>query len=91
MTSRHNRGWPQWVLGVPLALVYVLAALFFLNTLTLDGPREDIATSTHAVTLLSAIALLITLAPALRRTLGRWWYAVPLLLTAVAFIRLATV
>ncbi|MFJ3927793.1 hypothetical protein [Streptomyces sp. NPDC090022] len=93
----EDRGCLRWVLGVPLALVHAVAALFCYATLAMrpDGPEDhrtrlDIEASATAVLLVSLTALLITVLPPFRRTLGRWWYAVPLLLSLVAVVRAKT-
>ncbi|MFD7258487.1 hypothetical protein [Streptomyces sp. NPDC059874] len=93
----EDRGCLQWVLGVPLGLLYVPAAYFCVLMLIAevhpddDRMRVDIQTGAHAVFAICLVGLLVSLFPVYRRTLNRWWYALPLLLAAVALIRANTV
>ncbi|QES49558.1 hypothetical protein DEJ50_18850 [Streptomyces venezuelae] len=93
----EDQGCLRWVLGVPLALLYA-PAVYFCALALIAGPgpgdapfREDVQTLSVLSAVLCGAGLLITLTPVFRRTMGRWWYALPLLLTTVALVRAATV
>ncbi|MCX5013343.1 hypothetical protein OG765_20455 [Streptomyces sp. NBC_00555] len=93
----EDQGCLRWVLGVPLGFVYVPALFFCWLALAAqaDPPddiwREGVRTTAHVSIILCAIGLLITLTPVFRRTMGKWWYILPLLLAAVAYVRAETV
>ncbi len=92
----EDRGCLQWVLGVPLGLLYVPAVYFCVLLLSAevdpgdDRMRADMQSGAHAVYAICLVGLLVCLFPVYRRTMNRWWYALPLLLAAVAWIRIAT-
>ncbi|MEU6864977.1 hypothetical protein ABZ924_17120 [Streptomyces sp. NPDC046876] len=80
---------------MPLVLVYLPAAcLCFFMLIAQADPgdgrvRGDIETAAHVVIGISLLGLLLSLLPVYRRTMGRWWYAVPVVLAATAWIRAA--
>ncbi|MFD9523415.1 hypothetical protein [Streptomyces sp. NPDC059979] len=92
----EDRGCLQWVLGVPLALVYVPAVFLCYATLAMqpepygDRVREEIRFAAGLSLCFCLLGLLITITPLFRRTLGRWWFALPLLLATVAYVRAQT-
>ncbi|WP_371617330.1 hypothetical protein [Streptomyces sp. NBC_00454] len=89
----EDQGCLRWVLGVPLALVYLPAVYLF--TILLAAPvdpgddrrREDAEALGYAVVGITAVGLLLSLLPVYRRTMGRWWYVLPALMAAVAYVR----
>ncbi|MEU5808162.1 MULTISPECIES: hypothetical protein [unclassified Streptomyces] len=93
----EDRGCLQWALGLPLGLVHALDA-FLVQAAVRYGPQgvwDDrgytrISAACFTVVCLSGLALLVTLIPPVRRTLGPWWLAPPALLGAIAWIRMAT-
>ncbi|MFJ6483863.1 MULTISPECIES: hypothetical protein [unclassified Streptomyces] len=93
----EDRGCLQWVLGIPLALSYVPAVFTCYAALTLrpepgDGLlREDVRFLSGCCLVLCLVGLLITITPLYRRTMGRWWFALPFLLATVAYVRAQTV
>ncbi|WKD33243.1 hypothetical protein [Streptomyces xanthophaeus] len=93
----EDRGCLQWVLGIPLALSYVPAVFTCYVALSI-GPdphddllREDVRFLTGCCLVLCLVGLLITITPLFRRTMGRWWFALPFLLATVAYVRGQTV
>lgn len=92
----EDRGWLQWVLGVPLALVYLPAAYICFLMLTArvapddDHMRADVEAMGAVALCTSFAGLLLSLLPVYRRTVNRWWYAVPLVLGTVAYVRAQT-
>ncbi|MEV7612881.1 hypothetical protein [Streptomyces sp. NPDC089799] len=93
----EDQGCLRWVLGVPLALLYA-PAVYFCALALIAGPgprddpfREDVQVLGALSAVLCAAGLLISLTPVFRRTMGRWWYVLPLLLGAVAAVRAGTV
>ncbi|MFE3578334.1 hypothetical protein [Streptomyces vinaceus] len=93
----EDRGCLQWVLGIPLGLIHVLNAVAVFAALY-AGPQGEwddqgyagVAAMCLISMSLSALGLLITLVPAVRRTMGLWWLAPPLILGLTAFIRAET-
>ncbi|MGR4884614.1 hypothetical protein ACIPUC_35115 [Streptomyces sp. LARHCF249] len=89
----EDQGCLRWVLGVPLALLYAPAAYFCFLAWSAwpserDHPwRADVQSLAYASATLCGIGLLITLAPVFRRTMGLWWYVLPLLLAGTALLR----
>ncbi|MFE6845686.1 hypothetical protein [Streptomyces sp. NPDC057686] len=88
----EDRGCLQWVLGVPLALIYLPAVYICVLLLVAepiaaaDQRTRDDALAMGAVALcLSFAGLLLSLLPVYRRTMNRWWYAVPLVLGTLAY------
>lgn len=90
----EDRGCLRWVLGVPLGIIHLLnAAAVFLAVFV--GPQaewdhqgyENTAAMCFVSVCLSVLGLLITLIPSVRRAMGPWWLAVPLVLGAIAYIR----
>ncbi|MGW6980397.1 hypothetical protein ACWGE1_13250 [Streptomyces sp. NPDC054932] len=93
----EDRGCLQWVLGIPLVLVYVPAVFTCYGALAMrpepgdDLLREDIRFMAGCSLVLCLIGLLITITPVYRRTMGRWWFAAPFLLATLAWFRAQTV
>ncbi|WP_051696580.1 hypothetical protein [Streptomyces sp. NRRL S-244] len=93
----EDRGCLQWVLGVPLALIYLPAAYICFLLLMADPiapadqrTRDDIHAMGAVALCITFAGLLLSLLPVYRRTMNRWWYAVPLALGAVAYFRVTT-
>ncbi|OKK21090.1 hypothetical protein AMK16_12055 [Streptomyces sp. CB00455] len=93
----RKRRWARWALGVPLALIHAPNALVVYALLRYppqgswdhQGYTGSAMLALVSLTL-SVIGLLITLVPPVRRTLGTWWLAPPVVLGAIAWIRMAT-
>ncbi|MEV0414007.1 hypothetical protein AB0I68_25145 [Streptomyces sp. NPDC050448] len=88
----EDRGCLQWVLGIPLVLIYLPAAYICVLLLTADPiaaqdqrTRDDAYTMGGVALCISFAGLLLSLLPVYRRTMNRWWYAVPLVLGAIAY------
>ncbi|MEV7172057.1 hypothetical protein AB0O18_20395 [Streptomyces sp. NPDC093224] len=85
------------VLVLPLLLLYTPAVLLCWAALALepeapyDGIREDVRFLAGSSVVLCLLGLLLTITPLFRRVLGRWWFALPLLLATVAHFRGQTV
>ncbi|MFJ8012732.1 hypothetical protein [Streptomyces sp. NPDC096339] len=93
----ERRRWVLWVLGVPLGLVHLLnaATVYLMLRYPPQGEWDNqgyagTATACLISIVLSVIGLLITLIPPVRRTLGPWWFAPPILLGVIAWVRIAT-
>ncbi|MCJ1679262.1 hypothetical protein MTF65_18310 [Streptomyces sp. APSN-46.1] len=93
----EDRGCLRWVLGVPLGLIHLLNALIVFAAVAVgpQGPWDDrgytrIAAACFMSICLSVLGGLITLIPSVRRAMGVWWLAPPLLLGVVAYVRGAT-
>ncbi|MGW7330020.1 hypothetical protein ACWGIU_15785 [Streptomyces sp. NPDC054840] len=92
-----DRGCLQWVLGIPLALSYVPALFTCYAALAMwpepddDLLRGEVRFLAGCCLVLCLVGLLITITPLFRRTMGRWWFALPLLLATVAYVRAQTV
>ncbi|MCX4822641.1 hypothetical protein OG883_22625 [Streptomyces sp. NBC_01142] len=90
-----DRGCLRWVVGIPLVILYVLAAGLCYTALTIrptgpwdDGAYAGIISSCLLAIAVSTVALLITVVPSsVRLAMGRWWLAPPLILAAVATLR----
>ncbi|MBT2476746.1 hypothetical protein [Streptomyces sp. ISL-94] len=90
----EDRGCLRWVLGVPLGFIHLLnagavyLAVFF-------GPQgewdhqgyEGVDAMCFISMCLSVLSLLITLIPSVRRAMGLWWLAPPIVLGLIAYIR----
>ncbi|MFD9410830.1 hypothetical protein ACFWBN_27935 [Streptomyces sp. NPDC059989] len=95
-TSKKRR-WVRWVLGVPLGLLHLLSAAAVYSALRY-GPLNQWDDQGHAGTtamalfaiIFSVIAILITLIPPVRRTMGLWWLVPPVVLGVIAWVRIAT-
>ncbi|MGW7437369.1 hypothetical protein [Streptomyces sp. NPDC054849] len=93
----EDRGCLQWVLGIPLALVYgpALYACYLAFALRPDADdgrlRDTVRFMSGFSLVLCLVGLLITITPVFRRTLGRWWFAAPFLLATAAYVRAQTV
>jgi hypothetical protein len=94
----QDQGCLRWVLGLPLVVFCYLPALYFAyGALVLqpesryDVMRDDARFMAEVSVGLCLTGLLLTAVPVFHRTLGRWWYAAPFLLAAVAFVRWQTV
>ncbi|WP_327284782.1 MULTISPECIES: hypothetical protein [unclassified Streptomyces] len=93
----EDRGCLRWVLGVPLGLIY-LPAVYICVLLLMADPiapldhrmRDDAHTMGVVAVCISFAGLLLSLLPVYRRTMNRWWYAVPVVLGAIAYIRAET-
>ncbi|MFJ6578789.1 hypothetical protein ACIQMY_22815 [Streptomyces sp. NPDC091368] len=84
----------RWVMAVPLVLLHTIAAWFVYTALTTrpagswdDEARAGIELSCALAIAASGLALLITLLPSIRRAMGPWWLAPPLLMGAIATSR----
>ncbi|MFD7258485.1 hypothetical protein [Streptomyces sp. NPDC059874] len=92
----EDQGCLQWVLGVPLGLIYAFAVYCcYLAWTSWPSPRDDPLRSdmqylAYFSITLCAIGLLLTLTPVFRRTMGKWWYILPLLLAGIAYVRSIT-
>ncbi|MEU9146274.1 hypothetical protein [Streptomyces sp. NPDC048349] len=90
----EDRGCLRWVLGVPLAVIHLLNA-GAVAAAVFAGPRadwdhqgyENVGAMCFVSVSLSVLGLLITLIPSVRRTMGPWWLAPPLVLGLIAVIR----
>ncbi|MFD9410832.1 hypothetical protein ACFWBN_27945 [Streptomyces sp. NPDC059989] len=90
----EDRGCLRWVLGVPLTLIHLLNA-FSVFAAVFVGPEaewdhhgyENTAMMCLVAMCLSVLGLLITLIPSVRRAMGLWWLAPPLVLGLIAYIR----
>ncbi|MFE9840837.1 hypothetical protein [Streptomyces goshikiensis] len=85
------------MLGLPLGLVHLLNAVCVLAAVAAgpQGPWDDqgyagVSAACFVSLCLSAIGGLITLIPSVRRAMGAWWLAPPLVLGVVAYVRMAT-
>ncbi len=93
----EDQGCLRWVLGVPLGLIYAFAAYCcYLALASRPSPRDhplrsDMQYLAYFSITLCVVGLLLTLTPVFRRTMGKWWYILPLLLAAVAYVRSVTV
>ncbi|WP_405439167.1 hypothetical protein OG373_17560 [Streptomyces avidinii] len=93
----EDQGCLRWVLGVPLGIIHLLNAVAVTGAL-FAGPQaewdhqgyEGVAAMCFVSVSLSVLGLLITVVPSVRRTMGLWWFAPPLLLGLTAYIRGAT-
>ncbi|MEU6864979.1 hypothetical protein ABZ924_17130 [Streptomyces sp. NPDC046876] len=92
----EDRGCLQWVLGVPLGLLYLLEGWLCYGALVIqptggvnDRGATNISAACFFALCLSVIGLLITLIPTVRRTLGLWWFAPPVLLGLFAYVRVS--
>ena len=86
----------QRVMAVPLVLLHAIAAWFVYMALTIrpagswdDEAQAGIELSCVLAITASGLALLINLVPSIRRAMGPWWLAPPLLLGAIAAARWA--
>ncbi|MFE6838416.1 hypothetical protein ACFVFI_26705 [Streptomyces sp. NPDC057705] len=100
---RERTGLPEdqrflrWALGIPLGLLHLLNA-FFVYTAVRFGPAAEWDDPGYAGTtamalfavIFSVLGILITLVPPVRRTLGPWWFVPPVVLGAIAWIRMVT-
>ncbi|MFD7627535.1 hypothetical protein ACFV7Q_16100 [Streptomyces sp. NPDC059851] len=94
---RGTGGCLRTAAGLPLGLLHALNTLLVYSAVRYgpQGVWDDrgytrISAVCFAVVCLSVLALLVTLVPPVRRTLGTWWLAPPLVLGAIAWIRMAT-
>ncbi|MFD9724134.1 hypothetical protein [Streptomyces sp. NPDC059072] len=93
----EDQGCLRWVLGVPLALLYLPAVYFCVFLLIADvhpdddRMRDDVQAGAYAVGAICLVGLLVSLLPVFHRTMGKWWYILPLLLAGVAYVRSLTV
>ncbi|WP_328927047.1 hypothetical protein OG429_22255 [Streptomyces sp. NBC_00190] len=87
----------RWWIGAPLALVHLLNAVVVYYALAY-GPAGAWDDQGYAGTeleclialFLSAGAIVITLLPPVRRTVGLWWLVPPAVLGVIAWVRIAT-
>ncbi|MFE6701091.1 hypothetical protein [Streptomyces sp. NPDC057718] len=95
MHASEDDGCLRWVMAVPLGLLNLLAAGLCYSAWTIRPSGVWDRDAHGAITLLcfltiavSVITLLITVAPpTVRRAMGPWWLAPPLVLGAVAAAR----
>ncbi|WP_046779331.1 hypothetical protein [Streptomyces yangpuensis] len=93
----EDRGCLRLVLAVPLVALYVPAAYTCCLALAMrpaspyDQMREDARFMGGFSVFLCLLGLLITVTPLYRRTMGRWWFAAPVLIAATAYARARTV
>ncbi|MFF4005810.1 hypothetical protein [Streptomyces sp. NPDC001717] len=93
----EDQGCLRWVLGVPLGILHAINA-FLVYSAVRFGPQAEWDdqgyAGTTAVSLLviclSIVGILITLIPTFRRTLGLWWFAPPIVMGVIAWVRIAT-
>ncbi|MBW5481234.1 hypothetical protein [Streptomyces bambusae] len=93
----EDRGCLRWVLGVPLTLIHLLNA-FFVYSAVAFSPQGDwddqgyagLGAVCLASVALSVLGVLITLIPSVRRAMGLWWFAPPVVLAVIAIIRVKT-
>ncbi|MFB6979435.1 hypothetical protein [Streptomyces scopuliridis] len=95
-SSTDDQGCLRRVLAVPLVILHLLAAWCCSMALTIrpSGPWDDdahagIALASALTIMASALALLITAVPSVRRTMGPWWLVPPVLLGVTAAVRWA--
>jgi hypothetical protein len=93
-TQSEDQGCLRQVLAVPLVILYLLAAGFCYYALAIrpsgtwdKDAYAGIVLSCLLTIVVSAVTLLITVVPSVRRVMGHWWMAPPLLLTAVSAVR----
>ncbi|MFF7494628.1 MULTISPECIES: hypothetical protein [Streptomyces] len=96
-TAGDDSGCLRWVMAVPLTILYALAA-FCCYTALITRPSGSwdqdaygaIALMSFLALALSALGLLVTVAPpTVRRAMGPWWLMPPLVISTVAAIRWA--
>ncbi|MFF8260063.1 hypothetical protein [Streptomyces virginiae] len=93
----EDRGCLRWVLGIPLVVLYVPAvyACYIAMAVRPDSPydrlREDARFMGGFSVVLCLLGLLITITPLYRRTMGRGWFAAPVLIATIAYFRAQTV
>ncbi|MFE2325759.1 hypothetical protein ACFXD5_17855 [Streptomyces sp. NPDC059385] len=93
----EDRGCLRWVLGLPLTVIHLLNAIAVFVAL-FAGPQGEwddqgyagVAAVALVSIALSLLGLLITLIPSVRRAMGPWWLAPPVILGAIAWVRIAT-
>ncbi|MEW2582760.1 hypothetical protein [Streptomyces virginiae] len=92
-----DRRWARWVFGLPLALVHALNAVLVYAAVA-RGPQaewdhqgyEGTAAAVFLSLCLGLAGVLITLVPPVRKALGPWWFAPPLVLGVIAWVRIET-
>ncbi|MFJ6781848.1 hypothetical protein [Streptomyces yangpuensis] len=97
MTFDGDRRWVPWVFGLPLALVHALNAVL-VHAAVFHGPQaawdhqgyEGTAAAVFLALCLSLLGVVITSLPPVRRALGPWWFAPPLVLGVIAWVRIET-
>ncbi|MFC9296442.1 hypothetical protein ACFTWH_12375 [Streptomyces sp. NPDC057011] len=90
----EDRGCLRWVLGVPLTLIHALNA-GAVALAVFAGPQgewdhqgyEGVSAMCLISLCLSVLGLALTLIPSVRRAMGLWWLAPPVILGLIAFIR----
>ncbi|MFE7097998.1 hypothetical protein [Streptomyces erythrochromogenes] len=93
----EDRGCLRAVLGVPLVVLYVPAVFCCYLALAVrpaspyDQLRDDARFMGGFSVFLCLLGLLITITPLYRRTMGRWWFAAPVLIATTAYFRARTV
>ncbi|THA80187.1 hypothetical protein [Streptomyces sp. A0592] len=93
----EDRGCLRWVLGIPLVVLYVPAVYSCFLALAMrpaspyDQLRDDARFMGGFSVFLCLLGLLITITPLYRRTMGRWWFAAPVLIATTAYFRATTV
>ncbi|MET9572755.1 hypothetical protein ACFYNW_14805 [Streptomyces virginiae] len=89
--------WVRWAFGLPLALVHALNAVLVYAAVA-RGPQaewdhqgyEGTAAAVFLSLCLGLIGTLTTLVPPVRKALGPWWFAPPLVLGVIAWVRIGT-
>ncbi|MFD7558929.1 hypothetical protein ACFV9E_30900 [Streptomyces sp. NPDC059835] len=93
----EDQGCLRWVLGVPLGIIHLLNAVAVVGAL-FAGPQgewdhqgyEGVSAMCFVSLCLTALGLLITLIPPIRRAMGPRWLAPPVILGVIAWVRIAT-
>ena len=93
----EDRGCLRWVLAVPLVILHLLAAGSCYYALSIQpqavwdaDARDGIVSMCFVTIAISALALLLTFLPSVRRVMGAWWLAPPLILTVISAVRWGT-
>ncbi|MFD8631376.1 hypothetical protein [Streptomyces sp. NPDC059533] len=89
--------WLNWVLAVPLGLLHLMNTVCVYAVLRYPPQGEwdhqgyaGTATFCLFSICLSVITVLITLIPPVRRAMGPWWLAPPVILGVISWVRIAT-
>lgn len=90
-----DSGCLRWVMAVPLTILYAIVAFCCYTALSTRPSGSWDQDAYGAITLMcflaiavSALGMLVTVAPpTVRRAMGPWWLAPPLILSAIAVSR----